>query len=61
MAMIAFLARLFRGVHFVLGMSAPPPDQDERKFVLVWLAVLAAFVAIFGGLLYLIPYFYIRH
>lgn len=61
MHMIAFLARVFRGVHFVLGMSAPPAEQDERAFVLIWLAVLVVFAAIFGGLLYLIPYFYFRH
>lgn len=58
--MIAFLARVFRGVHFVLGMSAPPPEQDERAFVLAWLAALLVFVAIFAGLLYFIPHFYFR-
>jgi hypothetical protein len=59
--MIPFLARVFRGVHFVLGMSVPPPEQDERVFVFVWVAVLLVFVALFAGLLYFIPYFYFRH
>ena len=59
--MIHVLASFFRGVHFILGITAPPPGHDERTFVLIWLAVIAALLLVFGGLLYLIPYFYVHH
>jgi hypothetical protein len=59
--MIHFLASLFRGVHFILGITAPPPGQNERTFVLIWLGVIGAVLLLFGGMLYLIPYFYVHH
>lgn len=58
--MIRFLAKLFRGLHLIFGVSAPPPGQNERTFVLAWLGILA-FLAALGALLtYLIPYLYFR-
>jgi hypothetical protein len=59
--MIHILANLFRGVHFILGITAPPPGQNERTFVLIWLGVIGAVLLLFGGMLYLIPYFYVHH
>jgi hypothetical protein len=59
--MIHFLASLFRGIHFILGITAPPPGQNERTFVLIWLGVIGAVLLLFGGMLYLIPYFYVHH
>ena len=59
--MIHFLASLFRGVHFILGITAPPPGRNERTFVLIWLGVIGAVLLLFGGMLYLIPYFYVHH
>ena len=59
--MIHFLASLFRGVHFILGITAPPPGQNERTFVLIWLGVIGAVLLLFGGMLYLIPYLYVHH
>ena len=59
--MIHFLASLFRGVHFILGITAPPPGQNERTFVLIWLGVIGAVLLLFAGMLYLIPYFYVHH
>ena len=38
--MIKFLANLFRGLSFVLGITAPPPEQDQRSFVFMWLGIV---------------------
>jgi len=57
---IPFLAKFFRGVHLVFGVSAPPPGQDETKFVLAWLGILAALAAFCAVLFYLIPLLYFR-
>jgi hypothetical protein len=59
--MIHLLASLFRGAHFILGITAPPPGHNERTFVLIWLGVIGAVLLLFGGLLYFIPYFYVHH
>jgi hypothetical protein len=39
--MINLLANLFRGLSFIFGISAPPPEQDQRSFVYMWLGILA--------------------
>lgn len=59
--MIAFLAKLFRGFHLIIGVSAPPPGQNERQFVFAWLGILAALAAFCAVLFYLIPLLYFRH
>jgi hypothetical protein len=38
--MIKFLANLFRGVSFIVGITAPPPEQDQRRFVFIWLGIV---------------------
>jgi hypothetical protein len=58
--LIKFLASIFRGIHFIFGISAPPPDHDERRFVLTWLLVILFFIAFSAGLLYAIPHLYVR-
>jgi len=58
--LIKFLASIFRGVHFIFGISAPPPDHDERRFVFTWLLVILFFIAFSVGLLYAIPHLYVR-
>ncbi len=59
--MTKLLAKFFRGLHLIFGVSAPPEGQNERAFVLIWLGVLAFLVA-FGVLLsYLVPYLYFKH
>jgi hypothetical protein len=58
--MIKFLAKLFRGLHLIFGVSAPPEGQNERSFVLAWLGILG-FLAALGALLtYLIPHLYFK-
>ena len=58
--MIKVLAKFFRGLHLIFGVSAPPPGQNERSFVFAWLGILA-FLAVLGVLLtYLIPYLYFK-
>jgi hypothetical protein len=47
-------------VHFIFGISAPPPDHDERRFVFTWLLVILFFIAFSVGLLYAIPHLYVR-
>jgi hypothetical protein len=52
-SMIRFLARVFRGLHAVMGITAPPPDHNERSFVFMWLGVIAFCIAFCGFLFYL--------
>ncbi len=60
--MIKFLAELFRGVHYIIGISTPPPGTSDRKFVFAWLGGIAFFVAFFMSLFYyIIPFLYFRH
>ena len=49
--MIKFLANIFRGMSFIVGISAPPPGEDERPFVLLWLGMIA-FLAAFCVVLF---------
>lgn len=59
--MIKYLARFFRGLHLIFGVSAPPPGQNERAFVLMWLGILGFLVAFFVALMYLVPHVYFKH
>jgi hypothetical protein len=56
--MINLLAKIFRGLHFVLGISAPPPGGDERGFVFAWLGIAACIIAFCLVLFYVIPHLY---
>jgi hypothetical protein len=58
--MIKYLAKFFRGLHLIFGVSMPPEGQNERTFVFIWLGILA-FLAAFGAfLIYLIPHLYFK-
>jgi hypothetical protein len=59
--MIRNLAKFFRGLHLISGVSAPPPGQNERTFVVIWLGILGFLVAFLVVLTYLAPYLYFRH
>ena len=60
--MIKFLAQLFRGLHYIVGVSEPPPGTSDRQFVFAWLGGIAFIVAVFMILVfYLIPFLYFRH
>jgi hypothetical protein len=52
--MIKFLANLFRGASYIFGVTAPPPGENERPFVLMWLGTIVAAAAVSALLLYLI-------
>lgn len=52
--MIRFLASIFRGLSYVVGVSAPPPGQSERKFVFFWLGIIAIVVVLSVGLFYVV-------
>ena len=43
--MIRLLARFFRGLHMVLGITVPEESYDERKFVLIWVGAILFFIA----------------
>jgi hypothetical protein len=45
--MIKFLAQLFRGLHYIVGISAPPPGTSDRTFALAWLGGIASIAAFF--------------
>jgi nucleoside permease NupC len=47
---IKVLAQLFRGIHYVVGFSAPSEDTSDHVFVLAWLGVIV-FVMVFVGIL----------
>ena len=38
--MIRLLAKFFRGLHLMIGIS-DPPRQDDRSLVLMWLGIIA--------------------
>ena len=52
--MIGFLANLFRGASYIFGITAPPPGEDERSFVFMWLGIIAIAALVSALLLYLI-------
>ena len=52
--MIAFLARIFRSWHWVVGATAPQSGENERAFVFVWLGIVAFAIAFCAGLWYAI-------
>lgn len=52
--MIHVLAKLFRQLHGIFGITAPPPSNDERPFVFMWLGIIALMIAWCGLILYLI-------
>lgn len=58
--MIKLLARFFRGVHLIFGVSAPPEGENERTFVLIWLGIVAFLVAFGLALTYFLPYLYFK-
>ena len=49
--MIRFLANIFRGLSFIIGITAPPPEEDQRPFVFMWLGV-TVFVLAFCAVLF---------
>ena len=58
--MIKLLAKFFRGLHLIFGVSAPPEGQNERTFVLIWLGILAFLIAFGAALTYFLPYLYFK-
>jgi hypothetical protein len=56
---ISVLANIFRGLSLVFGISAPPPGQDERRFVMLWLGIIAVTVLFFIGVLLAISHFHV--
>jgi hypothetical protein len=59
--MIKFLAQLFRGLHYIVGISSPPPGTSDRAFVFAWLGGIVFLVAFVALLFYIIPSLYFRH
>jgi hypothetical protein len=57
--MIRALANMFRGFSLVFGISAPPPGQDERKFVMLWLGIIAVTILFFAGVLFGISHLHV--
>jgi hypothetical protein len=54
--MIHFLAKVFRGLHFVIGITAPEPGRGETWFVVMWLGIIAFVIAFCGLLLYMMAH-----
>jgi len=53
---IGFLANIFRQVHWIVGITAPAPGTNDRKFVFIWLAVIGFVILWVGFVLYLMLY-----
>ena len=53
------LADLFRGFSLVFGISAPPPEQDQRQFVMLWLGIVAVTILFFVGVLFAISHLHV--
>jgi hypothetical protein len=53
---IKFLAGVFRGMSFIVGMTAPAPGEDERRFVFLWLGMIGVVILSCLLLFYLISH-----
>jgi hypothetical protein len=51
--MIHLLAKLFRMIHRLIGITAPEPGSNERSFVFMWFALIVFFLLFCGFLFYL--------
>lgn len=59
--MVKLLAKFFRTIHYMIGISLPRPTTSDRTFVFVWLfsiAVIGAFCVLM--FVYLIPFLVFR-
>jgi hypothetical protein len=45
--MIPFLASIFRRLSYIVGITAPPPGENERPFVFYWLSMIL--IAVVGS------------
>jgi hypothetical protein len=57
--LIKRLADLFRGFSLVFGITAPPPEQDQRQFVMMWLGIVAVTILFFAGVLIAISHLHV--
>jgi len=57
--MMKFLANLFRGFSLVFGITAPPPGENERPFVLLWLGIIAVVIAFSVLLFYTLSHMHV--
>jgi hypothetical protein len=59
--MIKFLAQIFRGLHYIIGISEPRPGTSVRAFVFGWLGAITLIVAFCAVLFYyVIPFLYFK-
>ncbi len=56
---VTMLANIFRGLSLVFGISAPPPDQDQRQFVMLWVGIVAVTILFFVGVLFAISHLHV--
>jgi hypothetical protein len=57
--LVSRLASVFRGFSLVFGITAPPPGQNDRQFVLLWLGIIAVIVLFFVGVLFAISHLHV--
>jgi hypothetical protein len=57
--MVKTLANIFRGFSLVFGISAPPEDQDQSQFVLIWLGIIGLTILFFAGVLFAISHLHV--
>jgi hypothetical protein len=56
---VSRLASIFRGFSLVFGITAPPPGQNERQFVMLWLGIITVTVLFFVGVLFAISHLHV--
>lgn len=59
--MVKLLAELFREVHYIIGISLPPPGTSDRRFVVLWLGSIAVVLAFSVIVFYIIIALHFRH
>jgi hypothetical protein len=57
--MIKLLASIFRGFSLVFGITAPPPGEGERRFVFLWLGIIAVVIAFTWLLFYALSHLHV--
>lgn len=51
---VRFLAKMLRGLSWVVGATPPPPGKNELRFVFIWIGVIVFGIAFCAITLYLV-------
>jgi len=57
--MISFLADIFRRLSYIVGITSPPPGEQERQFVFLWLGMIVTVVVASVVFFYLLLHLFV--